>query len=266
MKIYSSVTWDMSGDEVVEIASESYEYDGPVAECKGGGDAPDDNTAPYSYTPNSGVPPSFGDEEEQGSSYNPTAAPYDNDGNIIPDGAIGAPPVAAGAGGYDPNMLPDYGDYHTKGKSSGFKGFNQSGYNEAVADWYAKKYNGSGEEPGAYPTRAAFDEKGREDFGRFDEAAYDRDIGLYYDNMYKVDAPVAPPPPEGGITDLLPPAHVDPGYYYGRDRPDGPYSEKGYDVPQNPYPYSGHPSRDPNGPGVYTPPNIDPRFRNRRMF
>jgi len=35
MRIYTSITWDMSTLE--EICSEGYEYNGPIAECKGGG-------------------------------------------------------------------------------------------------------------------------------------------------------------------------------------------------------------------------------------
>jgi len=37
MKVYTSIEYNMTEDGLVEVASDSYEYEGPVAETKGGG-------------------------------------------------------------------------------------------------------------------------------------------------------------------------------------------------------------------------------------
>jgi hypothetical protein len=37
MKVYTSIEYKMTEDGLVEVASDSYEYEGPVAETKGGG-------------------------------------------------------------------------------------------------------------------------------------------------------------------------------------------------------------------------------------
>jgi hypothetical protein len=41
MRIYTKVVWEWRGDELVEIESESYEYEGPVDYAKGGSSGPD---------------------------------------------------------------------------------------------------------------------------------------------------------------------------------------------------------------------------------
>jgi len=52
MKINTKTVWDISGDEIVEIHNESYEYTGVVSETKGGGGScPPPNDTPYTYDP-----------------------------------------------------------------------------------------------------------------------------------------------------------------------------------------------------------------------
>jgi len=52
MQIFTKMIWDMSGDELIIIESESYEHDGPITDCKGGGGGcPAPAESPYTFKP-----------------------------------------------------------------------------------------------------------------------------------------------------------------------------------------------------------------------
>jgi len=58
MKINTYTEWQWDGEKYVEVANESFDYEGVVSECKGGGSAPScpppDTTQPYVYNPTDG--------------------------------------------------------------------------------------------------------------------------------------------------------------------------------------------------------------------
>ena len=77
MRINTKTVWDMSGDELVVIENEGYDYDGMVMECKGGGggSCPEPKDTPYTFRPQALTPTGGSQNQGIGQLYQQASGP-----------------------------------------------------------------------------------------------------------------------------------------------------------------------------------------------